>query len=159
MAKLGMWSLWGCAACVEKELNEGTCLFVNFILPARRRPWSSRVKFRNLSISTLHTCMHMHAWKKKMMVGGFGAPHPPKPRRKSDSSQRINHDDVVLYMNWCVEKKRAARKGICLRKGCHGTGSQVVAHVSSFCGRILPKVARGCFATAPIVRSREETSM
>jgi len=35
MAKLEIWSLWGCAACVEKELNEGTCLFVNFILPAR----------------------------------------------------------------------------------------------------------------------------
>jgi hypothetical protein len=36
-----------------------------------------------------------------------------------------------------------------------GAGSQVVAHVLS-CGRILPKVARGCFPTAPIVRSRGE---
>jgi hypothetical protein len=47
MVTLGMRS-------VEKELNEGTCLFVNFILPARRRQCVVRsfvrsfAMFRNL---------------------------------------------------------------------------------------------------------------
>jgi hypothetical protein len=66
---LDIWSLWGCAACVEKELNEGTCLFVNFILPARGAApplGFVRAVFRNLSVSTLHRCMY--GQKKIMMV-------------------------------------------------------------------------------------------
>jgi hypothetical protein len=69
MAKLDIWSLWACAACVEKELDEGTCcLFVNFILPARRRPGvrarCSEIRYR----PCMQACM---AQKKKIMMVGF----------------------------------------------------------------------------------------